>query len=85
MKPKFSKMENQIIENMADGVLSKNSEKAIKMGREFIANLAKKDGEAFFAHEVLVGCWDHRNDVSKAINQAQKFGKINPNDFKRQP
>lgn len=39
----------------------------IGAGRTHIANLARADGEAQFAREVLAGCWDHRNDVMQAI------------------
>lgn len=40
----------------------------IAQGREFIAQLAEKEGETEFAEQVRFGCWDHRNDVAKAIN-----------------
>ena len=39
----------------------------IAQGREFIAQLAEKEGEIAFAEQVRFGCWDHRNDVAKAI------------------
>ena len=43
----------------------------VKAGREHIAELARMDGENVFAREVLDGCWDHRNDVRKAIDGAR--------------
>jgi len=49
--------------------MEKGSEAAVR-GREEIAKLADADGEFVFAREVRAGCWDHRNDVSKAISRA---------------
>lgn len=46
------------------------SETAIAAGRGHIAYKAKQDGEHIFAREVIAGCWDHRNDVAKAIAKA---------------
>jgi predicted RecB family endonuclease len=39
----------------------------ITIGRDRIAKLAEADGEMTFAYEVRAGCWDHRNDVRRAI------------------
>lgn len=56
------------------------TEVATKVGREHIAKLAEADGEHAFAREVLAGCWDHRNDVSRAIARAMdpKWPLIEP-------
>ena len=43
---------------------------AIQKGREKIALIAEKNGEQIFAREVRAGCWDHRNDVGRAIDRA---------------
>lgn len=45
---------------------------SVKLGRQKIAKLARKDGEHVFAREVLDGCWDHRNDVAAAIAEAER-------------
>jgi len=48
-----------------------------EIGREEIAKMARADGEHTFAREVLAGCWDHRNDVSRAIQRARDKEKAN--------
>lgn len=55
---------------------------AVQIGREFIAELAYKDNEPFFAIEVQSGAWDHRSDVALAISQAEKNGRVDPACFK---
>lgn len=45
-------------------------EQKIIAGREKIATLAGNDGEYDFARQVRAGCWDHRTDVAKAIEEA---------------
>ena len=42
----------------------------VAAGRQEIARLAQNDGETQFAREVLAGCWDHRSDVARAIENA---------------
>ena len=43
---------------------------AVAAGRAAIAEKARAAGETVFAREVEAGCWDHRNDVAKAIEAA---------------
>lgn len=50
------------------------------IGREYIAKLADADGEIVFAREVRAGCWDHRNDVSKAIARAKHNAQERTNE-----
>lgn len=44
---------------------------AVDLGRRYIADIAWQEGECIFAHEVLQGMWDHRRDVSSAIERAK--------------
>lgn len=39
----------------------------IQEGRDWIASLAEAEGEHVFAGQVRFGCWDHRDDVARAI------------------
>jgi hypothetical protein len=39
----------------------------IEQARETVATLADAEGERTFAREVRAGCWDHRNDVQRAL------------------
>lgn len=52
----------------------------ITRGRNFIAFLARKEGEYAFAAEVEAGAWDHRADVAKAIAIAKKYPNNSIND-----
>lgn len=45
--------------------------KARIAGRKVIADKAVADQEIIFAREVVAGAWDHRGDVSRAINAAR--------------
>ena len=47
----------------------------VQDGREYIAKLADADGEIVFAREVRAGCWDHRRDVSWAIDRERNKPK----------
>lgn len=39
----------------------------IEEAREYVANLADKEGEKQFAREVRAGSWDHRRDIQSAL------------------
>ena len=43
------------------------NKRTIEYARNYVATLAEKEGNFIFANEVRAGCWDHRNDVQKAL------------------